>query len=144
MTQFEKITQSLETLAAFLEDMPVIDGPWDKAFHERFCADCLYLGCDACPHEEFRNNPRWWLSLGAEADAKPGTAEIGIEPADEMESGRTATRFRFTGKAGALGATAAIMGELSKQLWMDGKKFRVTIDCDTEKNGLEIVRQDFI
>ena len=43
MTQFEKITQSLETLAAFLEDLPVIDGPWDKAFHERFCANCLYL-----------------------------------------------------------------------------------------------------
>ena len=63
MTQFEKITQSPETLGAFLAALPVVDGPWDKEFHERYCADCLYLGCDACPHEEFRNNPGWWLTL---------------------------------------------------------------------------------
>ena len=63
MTQFEKITESPEVLGAFLAALPVIDGPWDKEFHERYCADCLYLGCDACPHEEFRNNPGWWLTL---------------------------------------------------------------------------------
>lgn len=105
MTQFEKITQSLETMAAFLEDMPVIDGPWDKAFHERFCADCLYLGCDACPHEEFRNNPRWWLSLGAGQEEKPGTVVIDLDPAEaertltaeeEAELERLQYMFRYT------------------------------------------------
>lgn len=68
MTQYEKITQSPETLGAFLSALPVIDGPWDKEFQARFCADCLYLGCDACPHEKFRNNPRWWLTLEAGSD----------------------------------------------------------------------------
>lgn len=63
MTQFEKITESPETLGAFLAALPVVDGPWNKEFHERYCADCLYLGCDACPHEEFRNDPGWWLTL---------------------------------------------------------------------------------
>ena len=68
MTQFEQITQSPETLGAFLAALPVIDGPWDKEFHARYCADCLYLGCDACPHEEFRNNPGWWLTLEVGGD----------------------------------------------------------------------------
>ena len=70
MTQFEKITESRETLAAFLAALPVIDGPWDREFQARFCADCLCLGCDVCPHEEFRNNPGWWLTLevGKERD----------------------------------------------------------------------------
>lgn len=63
MTQFEKITESPETMGAFLAALPVVDGPWNKEFHERYCADCLYLGCDACPHEEFRNDPGWWLTL---------------------------------------------------------------------------------
>lgn len=65
MTQFEKITESLDALGTFLVSLPVIDGPWDMEFQARFCADCLYLGCDDCPHEEFRNNPRWWLTLEA-------------------------------------------------------------------------------
>ena len=68
MTQFEQITQSPEALGAFLAALPVIDGPWDTEFHARYCADCLYLGCDACPHEEFRNNPGWWLTLEAGDD----------------------------------------------------------------------------
>ena len=63
MTQFEQITQSPEALGAFLAALPAIDGPWDTEFHARYCADCLYLGCDACPHEKFRNNPGWWLTL---------------------------------------------------------------------------------
>ena len=68
MTQFEKITESPDALGAFLASLPVIDGPWDKEFQARFCADCLYLGCDVCPHEEFRNNPGWWLTLEAGND----------------------------------------------------------------------------
>ena len=50
VTQFEKITESREALGAFLTALPVIHGPWDKEFQARFCADCLYLGCDTCPH----------------------------------------------------------------------------------------------
>jgi hypothetical protein len=70
VTQFEKIAESRETLAAFLAALPVIDGQGRKEFQARFCADCLYLGCDVCPHEEFRNNPGWWLTLevGKERD----------------------------------------------------------------------------
>ena len=63
MTQFEKITESPEVLGAFLAALPVVDGPWDKEFQARFCASCPAKDCDACPHEEFRNNPRWWLTL---------------------------------------------------------------------------------
>ena len=101
MTQFEEITESPETLAAFLAALPVINGPWDTEFHKRFCADCLYLGCDACQHEEFRNNPRWWLTLeaGNDQDAEePQEIKI-IKPWGE--SGWTSGRigeFRFNAK----------------------------------------------
>ena len=40
VTQFEKITESPETLGAFLAALPVVDGPWDTEFHKRFCAGC--------------------------------------------------------------------------------------------------------
>lgn len=63
MTQFEKITESPERLAAFLAALPVIDGPWDKEFQARFCAGCAATDCDACPHAAERNNPGWWLNL---------------------------------------------------------------------------------
>lgn len=101
MTQFEKITQSPEVLGAFLAALPVVDGPWDKEFHERYCADCLYLGCDACPHEEFRNNPRWWLTLEAGDDqgaAEPPGIKI-VRPWGESGwvSG-TIGEFRFCAK----------------------------------------------
>ena len=71
VTQFEKITESPETLAAFLAALPVIDGPWDKEFQARFCAGCAATDCDACPHAAERNNPGWWLNLetnGGQAD----------------------------------------------------------------------------
>ncbi len=67
MTNFEKITESPDALAAFLRSLNVIDGPWDIDFHRAYCDDCLYLGCDKCPHEE-RNNPGWWLTLEAGSD----------------------------------------------------------------------------
>ncbi len=65
VTQFEKITQSPETLGAFLAALPVIDGPWDTEFQARFCAGCAAENCDACPNQRFRNNPSWWLNLEA-------------------------------------------------------------------------------
>ena len=41
----------------------MIVGPWDKEFHKRFCDYCPAKDCDDCRCKEFRNNPRWWLSL---------------------------------------------------------------------------------
>lgn len=69
MNVFEQITKSPEVLGEFLRGLPVIEAPWDREFQERFCADCLYLNCDGCPHEEYRNNPLWWLTLEAEERA---------------------------------------------------------------------------
>ncbi len=65
MTVFEKITENPEKLGAFLAALPVIDGPWDKEFQAQFCAGCAAENCDACPNQEFRNNPGWWLTLEA-------------------------------------------------------------------------------
>lgn len=69
MNVFEQITKSPEVLGEFLRGLPIIEAPWDREFQERFCADCLYLNCDGCPHEEYRNNPLWWLTLEAEERA---------------------------------------------------------------------------
>lgn len=63
MTQFEKITESPDALGAFLASLPIVEGPWDAAFQERFCAYCPEKNCDNCKCDELRNNPRWWLSL---------------------------------------------------------------------------------
>ena len=63
MTEFERITESTETLAAFLASLPCIEGPWNEAFHERFCNYCPAKDCDNCQYEEYRNNPLWWLKL---------------------------------------------------------------------------------
>ena len=118
MTQFEKITESPEVLGAFLAALPVVDGPWDKEFHERYCADCLYLGCDACPHEEFRNNPGWWLTLGAGLDVEPGTVVIDIDPAEaerpltaeeEAEMKKVAPIFRYAIESGTESGVIKIM-----------------------------------
>lgn len=65
-TVFETIAKDLPTLAGFLRSLPVLEAPWDDAFHKRYCAGCGKQDCDVCPNEEFRNNPEWWLSLKAE------------------------------------------------------------------------------
>ena len=101
MTQFEKITQSPETLGAFLVVLPVIDGPWDKEFQARFCASCPAKDCDACPHAEERNNPRWWLNLEAGDDqgaAEPPGIKI-VRPWGESGwTSGTIGEFRFSAK----------------------------------------------
>lgn len=67
MTEFERITKSGKTLSEFLSSLPILEGPWDKAFHKTFCKNCPSENCDEnCPHEDKRNNPEWWLSLEAE------------------------------------------------------------------------------
>lgn len=64
-TVFEAITKNTETLANLLRSLPILEAPWDAEFHKRYCAKCLSLDCDFCPYERFRNNPEWWLKLGA-------------------------------------------------------------------------------
>lgn len=60
-TNFERLTASKEVLGSFLAELPVLSGPWDAEFQERFCGGCK-SDCDgACPHEAERNNPTWWL-----------------------------------------------------------------------------------
>ena len=107
MTQFEKITESPETLGAFLAALPVIDGPWNKEFHERYCTDCLYLGCDACPHEEFRNNPGWWLTL--ETDG--GHAERYAVIVTYHNGARTGAVVEAESSAGAWTKTLALFDQ---------------------------------
>lgn len=62
---FDAITKDKPTLAGFLRSLLVIEAPRDGAFQERFCVECGADSCDACPNEQFRNNPEWWLSLPA-------------------------------------------------------------------------------
>ena len=56
MTNFEAITKNPETLAAFLRDLPILEGPWDEEFQRNYC-----------PYEDKRNSPGWWLGLEAVA-----------------------------------------------------------------------------
>lgn len=70
MSNFEKITATLEALGAFLESLTVIGNPWEYGFHKAFCGTCGKTDCEICPHEAKRNNPLWWLKLGK----KPGEA----------------------------------------------------------------------
>lgn len=71
MNNFEKIAASPDKLGAFLASLPVIEGPWDTAFQRQYCSGCGKVNCDACPNEQYRNNPVWWLALeaGKERDA---------------------------------------------------------------------------
>ena len=64
MSNFERITASLEVLGAFLAALPVVDSPWDADFRKKFCAVCVREDCDMgpCPHQDERNNPLWWLA----------------------------------------------------------------------------------
>lgn len=64
-SNFEKITASPEALAAFLSSLPVLSGPWDEAFHRRYCDACPAENCDGCENRAL-NNPLWWLGLPAE------------------------------------------------------------------------------
>ena len=66
-TNFEKITATPEALAAFLSSLPVLSGPWDEAFHRRYCDACSAEECGECENKAL-NNPLWWLSLAAEVD----------------------------------------------------------------------------
>jgi len=72
MTNFEKITETPETLAGFLSGLPVLEGPWDKAFQTICCAGCKAENCEdeVCLDPKGRFDPHrrvaWWLGLEAE------------------------------------------------------------------------------
>ena len=68
MNVFEKITESPETLAAFLGSIPAIETPWDDAFHRIYCSSCSAEDCDDCRRPE-RDSPLWWLGGGREMNA---------------------------------------------------------------------------
>lgn len=79
MNNFERITASPEALGAFLASLPVLQGPWDDAFHRTFCDTCHVEDCDAegCPHQAERNNPTWWIRQETEdTDLSNAPAEI--------------------------------------------------------------------
>ena len=60
MTNFEAITKNPETLAAFLRDLPILEGPWDEEFQRNYCAGCGKVSCDdgsPCPYEDKREGP---------------------------------------------------------------------------------------
>lgn len=63
MRIYDKLTESPETLGAFLKSLPVLDAPWDREFQETFCAECKAESCDECKNGQYRNNPDWWLKL---------------------------------------------------------------------------------
>uniref|UniRef100_A0AAU8B792 Uncharacterized protein n=1 Tax=Dulem virus 34 TaxID=3145752 RepID=A0AAU8B792_9CAUD len=67
MNNFERIAASPEALGKFLASLPIVYGPWDYAFHRRFCDDCEAENCDTekCPHQAERANPTWWLEQEA-------------------------------------------------------------------------------
>lgn len=44
----------------------------------------------------------------------------------------------------ALGESAAILEELSKLLWTNGKRFQVVIDCNPATGKVEMVRRESI
>ena len=70
MSNFEKITASLETLGDFLASLKAADTPWEDAFHKTFCTECGRDNCDEkpCPFQKERDNPTWWLFQTADGE----------------------------------------------------------------------------
>ena len=54
------------------------------------------------------------------------------------------TTYTVHGKDVVLGGAAAILDELSKLLWPNGKQFQVVIDCDPDSGKFEMVRREAI
>lgn len=68
MTYYEKVTASLEALAAFLASIPTMDAPWDEFFQQTHCVECQAENCSLCPHQAERNNPAWFLAQEVSSD----------------------------------------------------------------------------
>lgn len=50
--------------------------------------------------------------------------------------------YTVHGKDAVLGGAAAVLGELGKLLWTNGKRFQVVIDCDPESGKFEMMRRE--
>lgn len=90
MTNFERLTQSPEVLAAWLEKLAAVNTPWEKAFDKAFCAECQNQNCEQCQEEEYRVNPLWWLGLEAEGTItvlrkRPGEAPEIVQVGNALE-----------------------------------------------------------
>lgn len=90
MKNFERLTQSPEVLAAWLEKLTAVNTPWEKAFDRTFCAECQNQNCEQCQEEEYRVNPLWWLGLEAEGTItvlrkRPGEAPEIVQVGNTLE-----------------------------------------------------------
>lgn len=151
MTNFEKITETPEALGELLASLTVIDSPWEDAFHKAFCADCERGECDTehCPHQNERNNPTWWMMQEAEVEQDTPPEEL-PEPLREIKQKYPAVKIYKTspvshGLKGGLHymeVGAAMMFERGKILWAGERKYRVTIECDSETGKFEAKRED--
>ena len=59
-----------------------------------------------------------------------------------MTTDELKTTYTVHGKDAVLGGAAAILDELSRLLWTNGKRFQVVIDCDPESGKFEMVRRE--
>ena len=66
-TRFERITESLDALAAVLASIPTTDAPWDTAFEQTFCANCSLENCVDCLHKNV-DRIKWWLGQEKEPE----------------------------------------------------------------------------
>ena len=131
MSNFEKITASPEALGAFLQSLPVADGPWDTEFHKVFCAECNREDCDGemCKHQNERSNPTCWLMWDTEdarADRKESDCVLTTHGEGAMEDMRR---------------IGAAMEALGNMLISKDEKIRVTIECNPETGRYEFVRE---
>lgn len=151
MTNFEKFTETPETLGELLASLTVIDSPWEDAFHKAFCADCERENCDekSCPHKAERNNPLWWLMQEVEVEQDTPPEEL-PEPLREIKQKYPTVKIYKTspvshglkGNLHYMEVGAAMMFELGKVLWAGERKYRVTIECDPETGKFEAKRED--
>lgn len=77
MNNFQRITASRETLAAFLGTIPAIETPWDDAFHRLYCSSCSAADCDDCRRQKHR-------IFAIRADVEP--REMSLEESIKMSA----------------------------------------------------------
>lgn len=66
MTNFEKVAAGPAELGGFLKTLNAQEAPWREMFQDKYCAQCGSGNCADCPHEEYRDNPEWWLCCNAD------------------------------------------------------------------------------
>ena len=142
MSNFEKITASLEALGEFLASLTIADGPWEEAFHRAFCDECQAENCDAenCPHNAERDNPLWWLNQTAEGQGRvvmwvkrDGYRKAMEEFAGKIREARS-ERVKATGDK-SFTHLEALLTELVEVLLPD-EKCRVVMDYDPDTENV--------